>query len=94
MDGAPAATGGCTRAGAVARLWGAGTRPDLRGRGAYRALVAHRIAVAHELGATLALVKGRVATSAPILRRLGFTAYGQERLVVVPLQQPSAHHLP
>ena len=85
VDGVPAATGGCTRAGEVARLWGAGTRSALRGRGAYRALVAHRIAVAQDLGATLALVKGRVGTSAPILRRLGFTVFGQERLHVVRL---------
>ena len=30
-------------------------------------------------GATLALVKGRVETSGPILRRAGFATYGQER---------------
>ena len=27
----------------------------------------------------MALVKGRVETSAPILRRAGFAAYGEER---------------
>ena len=29
-------------------------------------------------GATMALVKGKMDTSAPILRRAGFAAYGQE----------------
>jgi GNAT superfamily N-acetyltransferase len=79
LDGEPAASGGCTLTGDVARLWGAGTRPAFRGRGAYRALLAARIAVATEHGATLALVKGRVQTSGPILRRAGFTSYGEER---------------
>ncbi len=65
--------------GLVARLWGGAVLPDARGRGAYRALLAARCAFAVEQGATLALVKGRVATSAPVLRRAGFTAYGQER---------------
>jgi GNAT superfamily N-acetyltransferase len=78
-DGEPAAGGGCGIVGQVARLWGAGTRPAFRGRGAYRALLAARIALAREHGATLALVKGRVETSGPILRRAGFTAYGEER---------------
>jgi hypothetical protein len=38
-----------------------------------------RLAIARSHGARLALVKGRVETSGPILRRAGFTAYGQER---------------
>ncbi len=77
----PAATGGCTLAGEVARLWGAATRPDLRGRGAYRAVLLKRLDVARQHGATLGLVKGRVETSGPILRRIGLKAYGQERLL-------------
>jgi GNAT superfamily N-acetyltransferase len=79
LDGEPAAGGGCGIVGQVARLWGAGTRPTFRGRGAYRALLAARVAMARDRGATLALVKGRVETSGPILRRAGFTAYGEER---------------
>jgi GNAT superfamily N-acetyltransferase len=79
LDGQPAATGGCGLVSEVARLWGAGTLPAFRGRGAYRQLLSSRIATAHEHGATLALVKGRVQTSAPILLRAGFTAYGEER---------------
>jgi len=75
----PAAAGGCTLVGEVARLWGAGTRPAFRGRGAYRSLLAARMKLAHERRATLALVKGRVETSGPILRRAGFSSYGEER---------------
>jgi GNAT superfamily N-acetyltransferase len=84
LDGQPAATGGCGLVGEVARLWGAGTLPAFRGRGAYRQLLSARIATAHEHGATLALVKGRVQTSAPILLRAGFTAYGEERCYLLP----------
>lgn len=79
LDGEPVATGGCTMAEQVARLWGAGAHPQHRGRGGYRAVLDHRLRLARELGATLALVKGRVATSGPILRRAGFDAYGVER---------------
>jgi GNAT superfamily N-acetyltransferase len=87
LDGVPAAGGGCGIVGQVARLWGAGTRPAFRGRGAYRAVLAGRIALAREHGATLALVKGRVETSGPILRRAGFTAYGEERSYCVPVME-------
>jgi GNAT superfamily N-acetyltransferase len=86
-DGTAVATGGCTLAagpegttGKVARLWGAGTMPDQRGKGAYRAVLAERLRIAREWGATLALVKGRIETSGPILTRCGFTRYGSERL--------------
>lgn len=78
-DGQPASFGGCALVDGVARLWGAGTRAAFRGRGSYRAVLARRLAVAREHGATLALVKGRVQTSAPILRRAGFRVYGEER---------------
>ncbi|MCW2816195.1 MAG: hypothetical protein JWN84_3650 [Nocardioides sp.] len=85
-DGArPLATGGLTLVDGVARLWGGGVVPDARGRGAYRAVLDARLehAVAH--GATTALVKGRVETSGPILRRAGFDVFGQERSWVVRL---------
>jgi hypothetical protein len=45
----------------------------------------HRITTARSLGATLALVNGRVQTSGPILRRAGFTAYGTERCYRIPV---------
>lgn len=76
---------GLTMAGTTARLWGGGVLPDSRGRGAYRALLAARLAYAVEHGATMALVKGRVESSGPILRRNGFLVYGQERSYRVPV---------
>jgi hypothetical protein len=79
----PAGSGGYTLAGRVARLWGAGVLPTFRGNGAYRGLVAARLRDAVERGVTLALVHANVGTSAPILRRLGFTAYGQRQIVTV-----------
>ena len=86
-DGTAVATGGCTLAagpvgttGTVARLWGAGTVPHQRGKGAYLAVLAERLRIAREWGATVALVKGRIETSGPILARCGFTRYGSERL--------------
>jgi GNAT superfamily N-acetyltransferase len=83
LGGEPAAAGGCTRSGEVARLWGAATRPHLRGRGAYRATVRTRLELAREHGATLGLVRGRLHTSAPVLTRLGFASYGEEPLLVL-----------
>lgn len=79
LDGRAVSTGGCTIVDGFARLWGAATLPDARGRGAYRAVLAERLRASASLGATTALVKGRTATSAPILRRAGFTSYGDER---------------
>jgi GNAT superfamily N-acetyltransferase len=83
VDGEPACTGGCTFAadslgGEVARLWGGATRPSLRGRGAYRASVAARLALARRRGTDLAVVRAVTTTSAPIVRRLGFTAHGTD----------------
>ncbi|WP_344249862.1 hypothetical protein [Isoptericola hypogeus] len=92
LDGRPVATGGATVVdaprpplGRVARLWGAATLPSARGRGAYRAVLGERLRLASAAGATLALVKGRAETSAPILVRGGFTPYATERLLRVPL---------
>ncbi|UJP09015.1 hypothetical protein L2X99_11080 [Microbacterium sp. KUDC0406] len=46
-------------------------------------MLAERLRVGAELGATTALVKGRVSTSAPILARAGFSQYGDERSYVL-----------
>ncbi len=75
----PASSGGCTLRGEVAQLWGAVTLREYRRRGSYRAVLAERLRLAREHGAALALVKGRVETSGPILLRAGFADYGQER---------------
>lgn len=56
-----------------AGLWGGGTLPDWRGRGLFRALVAHRAAAAADRGFRYLQVDAS-ADSRPILERLGFVA--------------------
>ena len=85
VEGEPVSTGGCTLAGEVAQLWSAVTLSASRGRGAYRAVLAERLRLARDHGATLALVKGRGLTSAPILLRAGFADYGEERCYWLPI---------
>ena len=87
-----ASSGGCTLRGEVAQLWGAVTLREYRRRGSYRAVLAERLRLAREHGATLTLVKGRVETSGPILLRAGFTDYEQERCYWLPVTsaQPGA----
>ncbi len=58
---------------AFAGLWGGGTVPGWRGRGIYRALVAHRAGVAAGLGYDYLQVDAS-DQSRPILQRLGFAA--------------------
>jgi GNAT superfamily N-acetyltransferase len=54
-----------------ASLWGGGTLPAWRGRGVFRALVAHRVALAAAAGYRYLQVDAS-ADSRPILLRLGF----------------------
>jgi GNAT superfamily N-acetyltransferase len=54
-----------------ASLWGGGTVRAFRGRGIYRALVAHRARLAAERGFRYLQVDAS-AESRPILERLGF----------------------
>ena len=54
-----------------ASLWGGGTAPQWRGRGVYRALVAHRARLALERGYRYLQVDA-LPDSQPILSRLGF----------------------
>lgn len=56
-----------------AGLWGGGTVAAWRGRGIYRALVAHRARIAAELGYRYLQVDAS-DQSRPILQNLGFTA--------------------
>jgi GNAT superfamily N-acetyltransferase len=56
-----------------AGLWGGSTLAAWRGRGVYRALVAHRARLAHERGVRYLQVDASAA-STPILLRLGFQA--------------------
>jgi hypothetical protein len=48
-------------------------------------VLAERLRLARAHGATLALVKGRVETSGPILLRSGFAAYSEERCYWLPV---------
>lgn len=82
-EGSPAGAGGYGLAGHVARFWGAAVVPDFRRRGVYRALVRARMADAASRGATLALVHADAQTSSPILGRLGFGTYGQQRVLAI-----------
>jgi GNAT superfamily N-acetyltransferase len=84
-EGRPVGFGGISVVDGVARLWGGGVLAEERGRGVYRAILAQRLRYGLAHGATMALVKGRVETSGPILRRAGFTPYGQEWSYLVPL---------
>ncbi len=80
VEGRAVGVGGLSVAGPAARLWGGAVRLEARGRGVYRALLATRLAEGAAHGCTMALVKGRVETSGPVLRRAGFEVHGQERL--------------
>jgi GNAT superfamily N-acetyltransferase len=85
VDGEPSGSGGVTMADGVARLWGGVVVPSARGQGIYRAVLDARLSYAVERGATMGLVKGKIDTSGPILRRAGFAAFGQESIYDVPL---------
>lgn len=79
VDGEPAGSAGMTLyppAGAI--LNGGAVRPQFRGRGVYRALVAERLRMGREAGvAGLQVWGGRM--SAPILEKLGFEKVGWRR---------------
>jgi len=85
LDGDAVGTGGLSLVDGVARLWGGSVRRAARHRGIYRAVLEARLRRGLERGARMALVKGRVETSGPILRRAGFERYGEERSYRVPL---------
>jgi GNAT superfamily N-acetyltransferase len=85
LDGVPVGCGGISLVDGVARLWGGAVREEARGRGAYRAVLDARLRRGVERGAAMALVKGRIQTSGPILARAGFEVYGEERSYRVPL---------
>jgi len=83
------ATAGAEVAGETVRLWGAGTLPDHRGRGAYGALVLERCRHAHALGVTLALTKANAVSSAPILLHAGFRPVARERRYASEITAPT-----
>lgn len=85
-DGVPLTTGGITTFAALdfAFLWGGGTVPAGRGRGAYSALVTTRLQQARALGIAAAGLYARLNTSAPIVAAQGFTRYGRNTFWVRP----------
>ena len=87
VDGEPAAAAGSTVDGDALRFWDGSVQPAYRGRGAYRALVAARLRDARTTTADFALVKAVDDTSAPILKRLGFQPYGEQRCWSIPVRR-------
>jgi hypothetical protein len=75
LDGEIVASAGAHFGRAAVHLSGAGTRPDQRGRGAYRALVRARWDAAVERG-TPVLTVSAGEMSRPILEGLGFSIVG------------------
>jgi GNAT superfamily N-acetyltransferase len=87
LDGEPVASAGSTVDGDALRFWDGAVLPAYRGRGAYRALVARRLVDARSTTADFALVKAVDDTSAPILTRLGFRPYGEQRCWARPVRR-------
>jgi GNAT superfamily N-acetyltransferase len=77
VDDEPVGFGAADRADEGLFLAGGSTRPEARGRGCYRALVRARWEEARRLGLPGLAVQAQYGTSAPILRRLGFTEVAQ-----------------
>lgn len=78
LDDQPVGTGAIAiRSDGSASLFGAATYAACRGRGAYRAILAARTKWAAEHAVPILLVSGRLATSAPIMQRVGFVPRGR-----------------
>jgi GNAT superfamily N-acetyltransferase len=73
VEGTPVAFAVADRGPAGLYLGGGSTLPEARGRGCYRALVRARWDEAIRLGLPGLAVQAQYRSSAPILRRLGFT---------------------
>lgn len=76
--GAPVSSGGLTAFPDLrfGLLWAGGTVPSARGQGAYRALLQARVHEARRLGLGAVGLYARIATSGPIVTRLGFETHG------------------
>ncbi len=81
----PLGSGGMSRVGDVLRLWGGATLPAARRQGVYAAVLRTRLATGWDWGTTLAIVRGRVETSAPLLESTGFSVVGRQLAVVMPV---------
>jgi GNAT superfamily N-acetyltransferase len=72
VDGEPVGTAASIGFERSAYLIGAVVLPAWRGRGAYRAMVAHRLERAHAASLELVTCHARADSSGPLLERLGF----------------------
>lgn len=72
VDGEPAGAGILQFVRGIGWLKGTSVRPELRGRGAYQAMVAWRLAAIRQRGVEWAAIQATVGTSEPICRKLGF----------------------
>ncbi len=81
LDGRIVAAGTCVPTEHGLHLHGGATHPDVRGRGAYRALLAARWAEAVTRGTPVLLTQGG-SQSLPILERAGFERVGHVHMLV------------
>ncbi|MFK7992114.1 MAG: GNAT family N-acetyltransferase [Sandaracinaceae bacterium] len=84
IDGVPVGVAAYHDKGLSAYLMDAVVLPAFRGRGAYRALLAARVASARARGLTLATTHARVATSQPVLETAGFDEVFRYRMFGLP----------
>ena len=86
VDGEPAGTGALIDRGDHGYLLGAQVLAKFRGRGAYAALLAVRLASLRDRGIEYAVTHAMDATSAPILERLGFeTLFSSQTYTLAPV---------
>lgn len=84
LAGTVVGTAGLVLREGYAYLLGAQVLESARGHGAYRALVAARLAFLRERGIGYAVTQAREATSAPILEHLGFETLYRSRCYRLP----------
>jgi len=84
MDGRPVGFGQSfyVRDTGVVILGGSGVVPEARGKGAYRTLLARRLADATRDGMRAAVIQANAETSGPICLRLGFVDLGRLQFYV------------
>ncbi len=78
-DGRPLGSAGHGVMEGTMRLRGAAVVPEARHTGVYRGLLDYRLRDGVAMGCRLAMVKGRLETSAPVLLKAGFRQYGEVR---------------
>jgi len=79
--GEPAGAAGTRFTRESGYLVSAAVRPELRGRGVYRAMIAHRLARIRERGLAWATMVANPDTSAPVCKRLGFEVACEVRVL-------------